>query len=140
VDAEEEAVRAANDGFYAAFGKLDVERMAAVWLHESWVRCIHPTHDLLVGWEEIQSSWAQIFVNATWMRVIPMEVDVRMSGPFALVVCTENITSKREDDVRVSVALATNIFKKTEEGWRMVHHHASPAPVKVTQAFSGTVQ
>jgi hypothetical protein len=40
----------------------------------------------------------------------------------------------------VAVAQATNLFLRTSQGWRMIHHHASPAPVHVTQPFSGTVQ
>jgi hypothetical protein len=42
--------------------------------------------------------------------------------------------------VGVAVAQATNLFIRTGEGWRMFHHHSSPAPVHVTQPFSGTVQ
>ena len=40
----------------------------------------------------------------------------------------------------MAVAQATNLFRLTPDGWRMFHHHASPAPVHVTQPFSGAVQ
>jgi hypothetical protein len=32
------------------------------------------------------------------------------------------------------------VFLRTAEGWRLIHHHASSAPVHVTQPFSGIVQ
>ena len=40
----------------------------------------------------------------------------------------------------VAVAHATNVFRRTDDGWRMILHHASPAPVTVTQPCSGMVQ
>jgi ketosteroid isomerase-like protein len=58
----------------------------------------------------------------------------------AVVTCSENITAQSEEDVGMAVAQATNLFRKTPEGWRLFHHHASPAPVQVTHPFSGTVQ
>jgi ketosteroid isomerase-like protein len=67
-------------------------------------------------------------------------VEVTLVGDLAIVACHENITQKQDNHVTVSVAVATNLFTRTPQGWRIVHHHASPAPVTVTQAFSGTVQ
>ena len=40
----------------------------------------------------------------------------------------------------VAVAQATNLFRLTPDGWRMFLHHASLAPVHVTQPFSGVLQ
>jgi ketosteroid isomerase-like protein len=137
---EESAVRAANESFYAALSGLDVEGMGRVWLHADWVRCIHPGGDLIEGWDAIEVSWAGIFGDASWLRVVATGIEVTRSGDFAIVVCHENITQKQESHVRVMLAVATNLFTKTSGGWRMVHHHASTAPVTVTQAFSGTVQ
>ena len=135
-----EALREANGAFYRAVEELDLEAMDRVWLHESWVRCIHPGWDLIVGWEVVRQSWAQIFSDTRWIRVTPTSVDVQLLGEVGLVGCAENITATSDGDVGVAVAQATNLFLRVGEGWRLIHHHSSPAPVRVTQPFSGTVQ
>ena len=140
VAGESDALREVNAAFYHAVEELDLEAMDRVWLHESWVRCIHPGWDLLVGWEVVRQSWQQIFSGTSWIRVIPTSVDVRVLGDVGFVGCAENITATSDGDVGVAVAQATNLFLRTDQGWLLIHHHSSPAPVSVTQPFSGTVQ
>jgi ketosteroid isomerase-like protein len=137
---EVEELRAVNERFYRALEELDLAEMEQLWLHEPWVRCIHPGWDVLVGWERVRESLEQIFASTGWMRVTPTECDVHVFGDVGMVACAENITASRDADVGVAVAQATNLFRRTPEGWRMFHHHASPAPVRVTQPFSGTIQ
>jgi ketosteroid isomerase-like protein len=136
----QEVLREANAAFYRAVEELSLADMDRLWLHEPWVRCIHPGWDLLVGWDRIRQSWEQIFSGTSWIRVTPTSVDVQMLGDVGMVGCAENITATSDGDVGVAVAQATNLFLRTAEGWRMFHHHSSPAPVRVTQPFSGTVQ
>jgi ketosteroid isomerase-like protein len=137
---EVEELRAVNERFYKALEELDLEQMERLWLHEPWVRCIHPGWDVLVGWEQVRKSLEQIFASTGWMRVTPTECNIHVFGDVGMVACAENITASRDSDVGVAVAQATNLFRRTPEGWRMFHHHASPAPVRVTQPFSGTIQ
>jgi ketosteroid isomerase-like protein len=137
---EVDELRAVNERFYKALEELDLEQMERLWLHEPWVRCIHPGWDVLVGWEHVRESLKQIFASTGWMRVTPTECNIHVFGDVGMVACAENITASRDSDVGVAVAQATNLFRRTPEGWRMFHHHASPAPVRVTQPFSGTVQ
>jgi uncharacterized protein (TIGR02246 family) len=136
------AVTAANEAFYEAFEAHDLEGMSRVWLHDSSVRCVHPGHDLLQGWKAVRASWKEIFANLQWIRLSPTNVTVTVGATddVAVVVCTENVTEQRGDHLSVSVKIATNIYRKSGGDWRMVHHHASPAPVNVTQPFSGIVQ
>lgn len=133
-------LREVNERFYRALETLDLAAMERLWLHEPWVRCIHPAWDVLVGWENVRDSWRRIFESTPWIRVTATEVTIEVFADVALVGCAENITAGRDGDVGVAVAQATNLFKRTPDGWRMIHHHASSAPVHVTQPFSGIVQ
>jgi ketosteroid isomerase-like protein len=135
-----ESVREANERFYRALENLDLPAMDEMWLHEGWVYCVHPGWDSLLGWEAVRHSFEQIFENTAWIRVTATAVRVEVFGDIAIVACAENITAKSEEDVGLAVAQATNVFRRTGEGWKMMHHHASPAPVQVTHPFSGTVQ
>jgi ketosteroid isomerase-like protein len=72
--------------------------------------------------------------------VTPTDVHIHVLGRTAIVACSENITTAEDGDLGVAVAQATNVFVKTDDGWRMIVHHASPAPVLITQPFSGKVQ
>jgi hypothetical protein len=137
---EVEELRAMNERFYRALEELDLQEMERLWLHEPWVRCIHPGWDVLVGWPRVRESLEQIFAGTGWMRVTPTDCDIHVFADVGMVACAENITASRDSDVGVAVAQATNLFRRTPEGWRMFHHHASPAPVRVTQPFSGTIQ
>jgi ketosteroid isomerase-like protein len=135
-----DALRDTNARFYRAVEQLDLPAMERLWAQEGWVRCVHPGWDILVGWEAVRKSWEQIFASTRWLRVTPTAVEAAVAGDMGLVVCSENITATTEGDVGVAVAQATNVFRWTGGEWRMIHHHASAAPVRVTQPFNGTRQ
>jgi hypothetical protein len=137
---DREALHRANERFYLALESLDLAAMEDLWLHESWVQCIHPGWESIVGWTGVRRSFEEIFSSTRWLRVTPTAVREVVLPGFGIVSCDENITLGHEGDLDLAVAHATNLFQKTQAGWRMVHHHASSSPVRVTQPFSGTVQ
>ena len=118
-------VEEANLSFYRAFETLDLAQMDAVWLHTERAQCVHPGWPLISGWAAIRSSWETIFANTTEMRFTIGDARVAGGPDLAWVTCTENILSDVQGRVSVTSLLATNIFERTPEGWRMVHHHAS---------------
>lgn len=125
-----EAVEQANERFYRALEKADLDAMADVWLHAEWVKCVHPGWDLLIGWERVRASWAAIFGGGTGMRVAAEEVAVRVEGDFALVSCYEQLAVflDRTSAPTAVRTTATNLFQRVADEWRMIHHHASPVP------------
>jgi ketosteroid isomerase-like protein len=139
---DEKELHRLNLLFYRCLETLDMACMESIWLREDWVRSVHPGWDVLVGWDAIRGSWERIFASTAWIRITPTDVKIHVLGDSAVVACTENITTADGDQLGVAVAAAqaTSVFVRTPEGWRLVLHHASPAPMLVTHSFSGTVQ
>ena len=89
---DEAAVLAANAAFYAAFERLSIEDMDAVWAYEEPVLCVHPGWPLLSTREQVIESWRRIFENASLMRFDITGAQVVVEGDAAWVSCTENLT------------------------------------------------
>lgn len=137
---DHDALRRANERFYQALESLDLPAMEDLWLQESWVQCIHPGWEAVVGWPSVRHTFVEIFANTRWFRVTPTTVREVVLPGFGIVSCAENITLGTGEDLEVAVAQATNLFCKTPAGYKMVHHHASSSPVRVTHPFTGTIQ
>ncbi len=124
---EIEAIKSANQLFYDAFGALDIDQMEAMWEHSQEALCVHPGWPPIVGWELIRDSWQRIFDNTTLMHFNLQYVNVSVHGDCGWVTCVENITSVLQGTASNFGILATNIFVRTPQGWRVIAHHASPS-------------
>jgi ketosteroid isomerase-like protein len=123
---ESRAVVAANEAFYRAFATLDIKEMEKVWLHASYIKCVHPGWPLLVGWGPVMISWERIFANTDSMRFTLTDVRVEVVGTLAWVVLIEELESRTVAGLSRSQILATNLFEQREGQWFIIHHHASP--------------
>lgn len=121
-----EAVKEANQRFYDAFGALDIQDMEGVWETSDRAMCVHPGWEPLVGWEAIRASWAGIFDNSTLMHFNIQSVNVVADSNTGWVTCIENISSVLQGRASNFGIVATNIFVRTAQGWRMIAHHGSP--------------
>jgi ketosteroid isomerase-like protein len=129
ITSSEDAVRRANDEFYAAFEALDLARMEAVWAHDDAVECVQPGWDLLTGWEDVRERWARVFLNTSRARVVLSGVRVRVEGSAGWAACTARVTTAFADGFDEAVVQATNIFVLREGKWLLATHHASILPV-----------
>ena len=124
--AEEKEVLQVNTNFYGALQDLSLDRMAAVWLQEDWVKCVHPGWNLLEGWNVVRESWREMFQNTESMRVTAAVQFVRVQGSTAWVCCTEDTSSSIGGRTASGSAQATNIFERRNGAWYVVNHHSSP--------------
>jgi len=125
----EEALRLANQRFYAAFESLDMAQMEAVWAHDDSVQCVQPGWSILLGWDEVRERWARIFANTKRVRVALSGVWIRAEGDVGWVACTAHVTTASADSFDDAVVQATNIFILRENRWLLAAHHASTLPV-----------
>ena len=122
---EKEALKT-NQRFYDAFNKNDIELMIGVWLNDPISQCIHPGWDVLIGFENIMTSWQKIFAAAQDLEIKLSHVDVTASENIAWVTCQENLFSIVSSGVQLSKVHSTNLFKMMNGEWKMILHHASP--------------
>lgn len=119
--------------FYAAFERCDLEAMMAVWCEDGHIMCIHPHGPRLVGWQEIRDGWRQIMANSPSMRFRIDELSAIESEDLVVRFVNENIYVADADEPEFTV-MATNVYRRTAGGWRMVLHHASPSPATLRHA------
>jgi len=119
----------AENAFYEALEHGDLEGMMAVWAEDEEIICVHPGGPRLSGPDEVRSSWARIFSAGAGPRVhITQQVAVT-----AMMIAVHSVHENFsiEGDARAQVpVIATNVYLRTAAGWRMIVHHASPAPVQ----------
>ena len=117
----------AETAFYEALERSDLEAMMAVWSEDEEIVCVHPAGQRLAGQEQVREAWRQMFAGGPGMR-IQITQQVQVAGMMVAVHSVhENITVAGEDRPRPPV-VATNVYLRTAAGWRMIVHHASPAP------------
>ena len=127
-----QAVEAANAELYAAFEAGDIDRMSALWADTDDVVCIHPGGPILRGRGLVLRSWSVIMANTSYIQFFLTDVEIGVIGDTAVVTCAENILTASPDETDAGSfahpgrVVATNIFRRTGNTWRLLLHHGSP--------------
>ena len=132
----------ANDmeaAFYDALQAADIEKLIACWADEDEVVCVHPGGTRLVGIGAIRAAFEALFSNGS-IRAIPervRSVDSLASSVHSVVERIEVMTPQGPQQAYV---IATNVYHKTAQGWRLVAHHASPGTLNEVHEANDTPQ
>lgn len=123
--------------FYEALQSADIDKLMACWADEDDVVCVHPGGPRLIGMGAIRAAFDIMFSNGS-IRAWPESV--RKIESLASVVhnVRERIEVPTEEGTREAYVIATNVYHKTAQGWRMVAHHASPGSSQETPEISAT--
>ncbi len=123
-------VEAVNTAFYQAFESADLDTMLDLWLEDPETLCVHPGALPVRGTSAINRSWALIMANTPYIQFVLTDVEVSVLAGVASVTCTENVLTGDDrtgpDAFGGARAVATNVFVRTDQGWRLWIHHASP--------------
>lgn len=122
----------ANDAeaaFYDAIAHADIEALMVLWADDDEIVCIHPGAPRLVGHAAIRASWESIFERGG-VHIQPVQLHATQNLMISIHNVVEQVgnADSEQEDVHI---LATNVFMKTPQGWRIVVHHASIAPGKI---------
>lgn len=121
-------VRQASDQFYGALNQMlatgDPGAVMGVWSAGQQGSTMHPIGGREVGREQILATWEQAGPAFSEGRatvedlvVVPLTEDV------AYTIGTERFEGKLGGEAVHGEWRATNIYRREDGEWRMVHHH-----------------
>jgi len=116
----------AEEAFYEAFERGDLQAMMTVWAEDEGVICIHPGAPRLEGQAEIRESWRQIFTASGELSFTLSDVRYTQDSLLAIHLLREEIAIAGET---TGAMLTTNVYQFIDGSWRMTLHHASPDPL-----------
>ena len=115
-----------EETFYAALRAGDLERLMACWADDDEVVCIHPGGVRLVGLRAVRDAFRELLAQGG-VSLQAQEVQ-RVHAPGCCIhSVVERLEVMTSEGLRHAYLLATNVYAKTERGWRLLTHHASPA-------------
>jgi ketosteroid isomerase-like protein len=83
----------------------------------------------LQGVRQVRESWRQIFNSNVQLRFRIAGVHRLYQDNLAFHIVYEHITVIGAKEQPAQPIIATNIYRRQKQGWRLVVHHASPGPV-----------
>lgn len=128
---DKDEVQHAVTRFYTALNAMfagGTAPMEAVWSHADDVSYLPPDGRILVGWENVRSSWREQAALKLGGRVEPEDVHISVAGDVA-VVCNFEKGKNMVDGKEQTVAIrASKVFRRENGEWKLVSDHADPLP------------
>ena len=118
--------------FYEALQRGDIERLMAVWSDDDDISCVHPGGPRLVGAAAIRASFDAMFGNGA-IDAHPERIRRLQTHACAVHSVLEQVRVMTAEGVQSAWVVATNVYIKTVQGWRLAAHHASPGAAAAVQ-------
>lgn len=118
--------------FYEALQRGDIEALMACWSDEDDPVCVHPGGPRLIGLVAIRGVFELMFAHGV-IQASPDRIHRIDSLASAVHNVVERIEVMTNEGARHAYVVATNVYHKTAQGWRMVAHHASPGAARAAE-------
>ena len=118
--------------FYESLQRGDIDRLMGLWSDDDEISCVHPGGPRLVGPVAIRASFEAMFANGT-IDARPEKVRRLDAHSTAVHSVLERVQVMAPDGPHSAWVIATNVYHRTAQGWRMVAHHASPGTPQEVQ-------
>ncbi|MBP9604754.1 MAG: nuclear transport factor 2 family protein [Chromatiaceae bacterium] len=115
----------AEDAFYDAIDERDSKRLREVWEDSPDIACLLPMQPLLHG-KQVLEAWTPLFGGDFHLDIQVRHVRWLETGDLAIHYLEEQIAVPGRPPQ--PPVLATNIYRRGADGWRMILHQNSPSP------------
>jgi ketosteroid isomerase-like protein len=121
--------------FYEALQRGDLEQLMSVWSDDDEVACVHPGGPRIVGHGAVRASFDAIFASGPIPVRLQQVRRVEHAG-CAVHHVLERVELPAAQGPQTAWVLASNVYLKTTQGWRLVLHPASPGSPREAQEIA----
>jgi ketosteroid isomerase-like protein len=114
-----------EQAFYEALHNADIQQLMACWAEEDEIVCVQPGGGRLIGAGAIRQAFEAMFSNGS-VQAHPERIHKIESLASAVHHLVEKVDVLTPQGAQTAWVLATNVYHKTPQGWRLVAHHTSP--------------
>ncbi len=112
--------------FYDAIERGDLEAMMTTWADDDEIVCIMPSGQRLTGHAAVREAWRQMFESGSRLHT-RVSHSVRWTSALMAVHNVLETLYLGNDPTPHGPLLATNVYIRGANGWRLLAHHASAA-------------
>lgn len=128
----EDEIRAATKRLYEALDKAlggDLDALSALWSHGADATDFGPLGGRALGWQAVRADYQRRARLYSGGKLTPTEVRVSVAGDMGYSVCLERREVRATDGASITATdRATNIFRREDGEWKLVHRHTDPLP------------
>jgi ketosteroid isomerase-like protein len=123
-----EPVIEADVNFLRALETLDLKTIMSCWSEFDRITMLFPGVELARGREEVEDAWATVAKNTSRLNIVLHPLSVMRLGDLGWTFLSGSMVSTHGDETLTVEVFVTNIYRREEDGWKLMHHHAAPGP------------
>jgi uncharacterized protein (TIGR02246 family) len=116
----------AEDAFYDAIDEKDLEALMAVWEESGETICLLPMMAAQQGKEAIKRLWEPLMQTDIGLDIQTRHLTWIETTDLAIHLIEELV--KAPGQTEAQPVYATNIYRRGDQGWRLLMHQNSPTP------------
>ncbi len=117
----------AEDALYDALEAADLDSLMTVWEDSEQIACLLPMTPLLQGREAVREGWRRLVASEVTPEINIHHRDWIETGDLAIHLLEERVVIPDSQQPPIQI-FASNVYRRTPNGWRLVIHQASPLP------------
>jgi len=123
-----EPVIEAESEFLGALESLNVARIVRCWSDSDDCTMIFPGVEIARGEAAVRSAWEEVVKHTSRLKTVLRPIGYKRLGDLAWTFLGGTLVSTHGDETLSVEVYITNVYHREPGGWKLIHHHASPAP------------
>ena len=118
----------AEDDFYDALEAGDLDRLLSVWADTDDICCLLPMYPLIQGPKDIEDVFTHLLSQGQGVELSVVHLNWIQTDDIAIHHVEQTVQKVPPGAPPPPPFYGTNIYRKTDDGWRLIVHQNAPTP------------